>query len=72
MNEPLLSATLILPGDEHPLNDPEEIRSRLERQIEAVLDAGACGVESSTVVDMTGPVPEIVRIGKGAIDSIQG
>jgi tRNA threonylcarbamoyl adenosine modification protein (Sua5/YciO/YrdC/YwlC family) len=72
LNEPLLSATLILPGDEHPLNDPEEIRSRLERQIEAVLDAGACGVESSTVVDMTGPVPEIVRIGKGAIDSIQG
>jgi len=72
LGEPLLSATLVLPGDEHPLNDAEEIRSRLERQIEAVLDSGACGIEPSTVVDMTGPVPEVVRIGKGAVDSIQG
>jgi tRNA threonylcarbamoyl adenosine modification protein (Sua5/YciO/YrdC/YwlC family) len=72
LHEPLLSATLILPGDEHPLNDPEEIRSRLERQIEAVLDSGACGIEPSTVVDMTGSVPEIVRIGKGAVESLQG
>jgi tRNA threonylcarbamoyl adenosine modification protein (Sua5/YciO/YrdC/YwlC family) len=72
LDEPLLSATLVLPGDEHPLNDPEEIRSRVERQVEAVLDSGACGIEPSTVVDMTGPVPEIVRIGKGAIESIQG
>lgn len=72
LDEPLLSATLVLPGDEHPLNDPEEIRIRLERQIEAVLDSGACGIEPSTVVDMTGPVPEIVRIGKGAVESIQG
>ncbi len=72
LGEPLLSATLILPGDEHPLNDGEEIRSRLERQIEAVLDSGACGIEPSTVVDMTGPVPEIVRIGKGAVESVQG
>jgi tRNA threonylcarbamoyl adenosine modification protein (Sua5/YciO/YrdC/YwlC family) len=72
LNEPLLSATLVLPGDEHPLNDPEEIRSRLERQIEAVLDSGACGIEPSTVVDMTGPVPEIVRIGKGAVEPVQG
>jgi tRNA threonylcarbamoyl adenosine modification protein (Sua5/YciO/YrdC/YwlC family) len=72
LKEPLLSATLVLPGDEHPLNDPEEIRSRLERQIEAVLDSGACGIEPSTVVDMTGPVPEIVRIGKGAVESVQG
>ena len=72
LGEPLLSATLVLPGDEHPLNDGEEIRSRLERQIEAVLDSGACGIEPSTVVDMTGPVPEIVRIGKGAVESVQG
>ncbi|MGB8436189.1 MAG: L-threonylcarbamoyladenylate synthase [Burkholderiales bacterium] len=72
LNEPLLSATLILPGDEHPLNDPDEIRSRLERQVEAVLDSGACGIVPSTVVDMTGPVPEIVRIGKGPVESIQG
>jgi tRNA threonylcarbamoyl adenosine modification protein (Sua5/YciO/YrdC/YwlC family) len=72
LGEPLLSATLVLPGDEHPLNDAEEIRSRLERQIEAVLDSGACGIEPSTVVDMTGPVPEIVRIGKGTVEAVQG
>ncbi len=72
LGEPLLSATLILPGDEHPLNDPEEIRTRLERQIELVLDAGACGIVPSTVVDLTGPVPEVVRIGKGAIEPVRG
>ena len=72
LGEPLLSATLILPGDEHPLTDPEEIRSRLERQIELVLDAGACGIEPSTVVDLTGPAPEIVRIGKGAPEPVLG
>ncbi len=71
LDEPLLSATLILPGDEQPLNEPEEIRRRLERQIELVLDAGACGIEPSTVVDLTGQVPEIVRIGKGAIDPVR-
>lgn len=72
LNEPLLSATLILPGDEHPLNEPSEIRSRLERQIDLVLDAGACGIVPSTVVDLTGPAPEVVRAGKGAIEPIRG
>lgn len=72
LGEPLLSATLILPGDEHPLNDPEEIRDRLGRQIELVLDAGACGIEPSTVVDLTGPVPEITRVGKGAVEPVLG
>lgn len=72
LGEPLLSATLILPGDEHPLSDPQEIRDRLERRIELVLDAGACGMEPSTVVDLTGPAPEIVRVGKGALEPLQG
>jgi tRNA threonylcarbamoyl adenosine modification protein (Sua5/YciO/YrdC/YwlC family) len=72
LNEPLLSATLILPGDDGPLNDPGEIRSRLERQIELVLDAGACGIVPTTVVDLTGPTPEIVRAGRGAIEPIGG
>ena len=71
LDEPLLSATLILPGDEHPLNDPDEIRRRLEKLVELVLDAGACGIEPSTVVDLTGAVPEIVRIGKGAVDPVR-
>jgi len=72
LDEPLLSATLILPGDEHPLNDPREIRSRLERRIELVLDAGACGIEPTTMVDLTGPAPQILRVGKGAVEAVLG
>ena len=65
LNEPLLSSSLILPGDDTPLNDPQEIRERLDRQVDLILDAGACGIEPTTVVNLTGPVPEITRIGKG-------
>ncbi len=62
---PLLAATLILPGDDEPLNDPEEIRERLEHQVGAVIDAGACSLEPTTVVDMTGDSPEVLRHGQG-------
>jgi len=65
LNEPLLSSTLILPGDDLPLNDPKEIRERLDHQVDLILDAGACGIEPTTVVNLTGPVPEIIRMGKG-------
>jgi tRNA threonylcarbamoyl adenosine modification protein (Sua5/YciO/YrdC/YwlC family) len=65
LNEPLLSSTLLLPGDELPLNDAQEIRSRLEHQVELVLDAGSCGIEMSTVVDLTGEQPQVLRAGKG-------
>ncbi len=66
LNEPLLSSTLMLPGDEFPLNDAEEIRDRLEHQVELVLDGGSCGLEMTTVIDLTGDVPELVRHGKGS------
>lgn len=72
LDEPLLSTTLILPGDDQPLNDPHEIRGRLEKQIDLVLDAGACGIQPSTVVDLTGPEPQILRVGKGAIEAVLG
>jgi len=62
---PLLAATLIPPGDVGPLNDPEEIRERLEHQVGAVIDAGACSLEPTTVVDMTGDSPEVLRQGQG-------
>ena len=62
---PLIAATLILPGQEDPLNDPEEIRERLEHQIGAVIDAGACALEPTTVVDMSGDAPVLLRQGKG-------
>ncbi len=62
---PLIAATLILPGDDHPLNDPETIRERLEHQVGAVIDAGACTLEPTTVVDMSGDELVIVRQGQG-------
>ena len=62
---PLIAATLILPGDEDPLNDPETIRERLEHQVGAVIDAGACALEPTTVVDMSGDELVIVRQGQG-------
>lgn len=62
---PLLTTTLILPGDEDPLTDPEEIRARLEHQVDLVIDGGAGGSEPTTVVDLVGPEPVVVRAGKG-------
>lgn len=68
LNEPMLTSTLILPGEEMPLNDAEEIRERLERRIDLVIEAGACGLEMTTVVDLTGPAPLLVRAGRGPRD----
>lgn len=66
LGEPLLSSTLLLPGDDFALNDAEEIRERLERRVDIVIDAGPCGTMPTTVVDLTGDTPVIVRMGKGA------
>jgi tRNA threonylcarbamoyl adenosine modification protein (Sua5/YciO/YrdC/YwlC family) len=65
IGEPLLSSTLLLKGDDFPLNDADEIRERLDKRLDLVLDSGACGIEPSTVVDLTGEVPEVVRRGRG-------
>lgn len=70
LNEPMLTSTLMLPGDGLPLNDPEEIRERLEKRIELVIEAGACGLEMTTVVDLTGPAPELVRAGRGPLEPL--
>lgn len=67
LNEPLLTTTLQLPGDEHPLTEGWEINERLEDQIELVLDAGVCGIEPTTVVDLSGKVPELIRVGRGPL-----
>lgn len=66
LGEPLLSSTLLLPGDELPLNDMEEIRRRLGHQVDLILDSGPCGIEPTTVVNLTGEVPVITRLGKGS------
>lgn len=65
LGEPLLSSSLILPGDEEPLNDTDEMRTRLEHAVDLVISAGPCGLMPSTVVDMTGAVPVITRAGVG-------
>jgi tRNA threonylcarbamoyl adenosine modification protein (Sua5/YciO/YrdC/YwlC family) len=65
LNEPLLSMTLMLPGDETPLSEAWEIRDRLEKLVDLVIDAGACDVLPTTVIDLTGESPELVRLGKG-------
>jgi tRNA threonylcarbamoyl adenosine modification protein (Sua5/YciO/YrdC/YwlC family) len=64
-NAPLLATTLIPPGDSEPLNDAQEIRVRFEHQVAAVIDAGACAQEPTTVVDLTGGEPELIRLGRG-------
>lgn len=65
LGEPILSATLSLPGDQAPLNDAEEIRARLERRVDLIIDSGPCGVEPTTIVDLTGEIPLLVRAGRG-------
>jgi tRNA threonylcarbamoyl adenosine modification protein (Sua5/YciO/YrdC/YwlC family) len=68
LNEPLLSSTLTLPDDDTALNDIEEICDRLGSRVDAVLDAGSCGIVPTTVVDLTGDTPAVTRVGKGALD----
>ena len=70
LGQPLLTTTLQLPGDEMPLNDPQDILERLDYQIDFVLDAGACGIEPTTIVDLTGAEAVLVRQGKGAVEAI--
>ena len=65
MGQPLLATTLIPPGEREPLNDPQAIRARFERELQAVVDAGACPAESTTVIDLTGDEPVVVRLGRG-------
>ena len=65
LNEPLMSTTLILPGDDMPMTDPYEIRSMLEHEVDLVIDGGFCGFEPTTVVNMTEDVPQLIREGKG-------
>jgi tRNA threonylcarbamoyl adenosine modification protein (Sua5/YciO/YrdC/YwlC family) len=67
LGQPLLGTTLIMPGETQPLNDPEEIRERLEKQVDLVIDGGACACEPSTVIDLTGEEPVLVRAGRGSL-----
>jgi tRNA threonylcarbamoyl adenosine modification protein (Sua5/YciO/YrdC/YwlC family) len=67
LDAPMLSTTLLLPGDETPLSDAAEIRERLERQLDLIVDGGACGTEPSTIIDLTEEMPRVLRAGKGSL-----
>ncbi|MEJ2393981.1 MAG: L-threonylcarbamoyladenylate synthase [Candidatus Thiodiazotropha sp.] len=65
LGEPIMSTTMIMPGDEMPLTDPYEMRDLLDHHVDLIIDGGYCGFEPTTVVVMTEDVPEVVRTGKG-------
>ena len=65
LDEPIMSTTMIMPGDDMPLTDPYEMRDLLDHHVDLIIDGGYCGFEPTTVVVMTEEVPEVVRIGKG-------
>src|SRR4249920_406910 len=64
LGQPLLATTLIPPGETEPLNDPQEIRARFKKRLDAVVDAGACPRAPTTIVDFSGDEPELVRQGR--------
>jgi tRNA threonylcarbamoyl adenosine modification protein (Sua5/YciO/YrdC/YwlC family) len=65
---PLICSSLVMPGDDDPLHEPDEILSRLARRIDAVVDAGGQSLEPTTVVDLTGAKPLVTRLGSGPVD----
>jgi len=67
LGEPIMSSTLLLPGDDMPLTDPLEIEDRIGNQIEAIIDAGPAGIEPTTVLDFSNDTVEILRVGKGDV-----
>jgi len=70
MGQPLLATTLIMPGEDAPLNDAGEIRDRLQKLIAGVVDAGACAMAPTTVVDLTGDEPVVLRLGQGDVRTL--
>ena len=68
LGEPIMSSTLILPGDEDPLSDPYDIRDVLEHQVDLVIDGGFCGIEPTTVVDLEDDIPVVLREGQGDLE----
>jgi tRNA threonylcarbamoyl adenosine modification protein (Sua5/YciO/YrdC/YwlC family) len=65
LGEPIMSVTLIMPNDEYPLSDPYEIRQIMARHVDVIIDGGYCGLEPTTVVDMTDVAPQVLRQGAG-------
>ncbi len=72
LGEPMMSSTLILPGEDLPLTDPHEISAALGHTVDLVIDGGYGGMEATTVVDMVDDVPSVVRVGKGDVSLFEG
>ncbi|OEY65072.1 L-threonylcarbamoyladenylate synthase [Marinobacter sp. X15-166B] len=71
LGQPIMSSTMILPGETEPMTDAEEIREAIGHQVDLIIDGGFCGMEATTVVNMQGEVPEVVRVGKGDPEPFQ-
>ena len=69
LGEPIMSSTLLLPGDEHPMTDPVEIEERIGHQVEAVIEAGPVGLEPTSVIDLTAGFAEVLRKGRGDVSA---
>ncbi len=65
LGEPIMTSSLLMPGEEYPMTDPYEMRGPLEHSVDLIIDGGYCGLEPTTVVDLTGDAPELIRQGKG-------
>ena len=68
--EPIMSSTLLLPGDEHPMTDPADIEARIGHEIEAIIEAGSVGIEPTSVIDMTQGYAEVLRVGRGDVSAL--
>jgi tRNA threonylcarbamoyl adenosine modification protein (Sua5/YciO/YrdC/YwlC family) len=72
LGEPIMSSTLHLPADPYPLTDATEIHARLKHSVDVVLDGGNCGLEPTTVVDLAGAAPVVIRVGRGDVAALGG
>lgn len=70
LGEPLFSSTLIMPGEDEAMADPEDIRDRLEKEVDLIIDAGILTYEPTTIIGFTGDSPEIIRQGKGLAENL--
>ncbi|HEX2238571.1 MAG TPA: L-threonylcarbamoyladenylate synthase [Gammaproteobacteria bacterium] len=72
LDQPLMSSTLLLPGEALPMTDPLQMREHLEHEVDLIIDGGFCGIEPTTVIDLVDGAPQVLRHGKGEIDWLAG
>ncbi|MFT5690830.1 MAG: tRNA threonylcarbamoyl adenosine modification protein (Sua5/YciO/YrdC/YwlC family) [Oceanicoccus sp.] len=71
LDEPLMSVTMMLPGDDMPMTDPYDIRQTLEHELDLVIDGGYCGMEPTSIIDLVDEVPQIIRRGQGDVSHFE-